>query len=140
MYYWLLKVCCYLPLHCSHGIFFVKLLPAVDIVKCDLLRFSILIEKIPQTVVQGLSGEIKFDNQGYRTNFAVDIMELTSSGLAKIGIWNTTDGLTITRVYETSGGFVEGSLKNKTFIILTTLVWSSQLSIRSHFIVYSVAH
>lgn len=76
-----------------------------------------------QTVVQGLTGDVKFDNQGYRTNFAVDVVELTSSGIAKIATWNSTDGLNISRKFEAAGVIEDGgTLRNKTFIVLTTLV------------------
>lgn len=75
-----------------------------------------------QSVVNGLTGEIKFDNQGLRTNFALDIIELTSSGIAKVGQWNASEGLNITRNYEATSNIDDGSLKNKTFIVLTALV------------------
>lgn len=70
-----------------------------------------------QTVVQGLTGDVKFDNQGYRTNFAVDVIELTSSGITKVGTWNSTEGLTITRKYDE-----KKSENNKTFIVMLALV------------------
>ncbi|KAG4072066.1 hypothetical protein HA402_015565 [Bradysia odoriphaga] len=73
------------------------------------------------TVVQGLTGDIKFDNQGYRTVFAVDIVELTSAGVAKIGTWNSTDGLSVTRPNDQTGAIQAASLGNKTFIVLTAL-------------------
>lgn len=75
-----------------------------------------------QTIVQGLTGEVKFDNRGYRTNFVVDVVELTPAGIAKIGTWNSTEGLSITRIVEATSAVDTGSLKNKTFIVLTALV------------------
>lgn len=75
-----------------------------------------------QSVIQGLTGEVKFDNQGLRTNFAVDIIELTWSGIAKVGVWNATEGLNITRNQITSSIIDDGSLKNKTFVVITALV------------------
>lgn len=78
---------------------------------------------LPQTIVHGLTGDIKFDNQGYRTVFAVDIVELTSAGVTKIGTWNSTDGLSVTRIIENTVAIETGSLRNKTFIVLTTLVF-----------------
>ncbi|KAG4072084.1 hypothetical protein HA402_015583 [Bradysia odoriphaga] len=67
------------------------------------------------TIVQGLTGEVRFDNRGYRSNFAADLIELTSSGISQVGTWNATltDRLNITRQLE--------SLRNKTFIVLTAL-------------------
>lgn len=78
--------------------------------------------------MHGLTGEIKFDNQGLRTHFAVDVIELTSSGIAKIGQYNSSDGLNITRSYEKTSSIDDGSLKNKTFIVLTALVRQSIIS------------
>ncbi|XP_037036365.1 glutamate receptor ionotropic, kainate 3-like isoform X2 [Bradysia coprophila] len=77
------------------------------------------------TIVEGLTGEIRFDNRGYRSHFAADVIELTSSGIAQVGTWNATlpDRLNITRHLD--GEFVteidDGSMKNKTFIVLTAL-------------------
>lgn len=73
-----------------------------------------------------MTGDIKFDNQGYRTNFAVDVVELTSSGIAKVGTWNSSEGLKIVRKHEETIVIDDGSLKNKTFVVMTALV---QLSI-----------
>lgn len=73
-----------------------------------------------QTVVQGLTGEVKFDNRGYRTNFNIDVIELTSSGVVKVGTWDTTRGLNITRPPVVED--LSGSLKNKTFIVIITVV------------------
>lgn len=69
-----------------------------------------------------MTGEIKFDNKGYRSNFAVDVIELTSSGISKVAIWNSTEVLNISRKYESTSVIDDGSLRNKTFIVITALV------------------
>jgi len=77
-----------------------------------------------QSVLHGLTGLVQFDNEGSRTNIALDIMELSYNGLQRIGTWNSTenDGLRITRLVPPPSGQDSDSLQNKTFIVLTALV------------------
>ncbi|KRT85106.1 hypothetical protein AMK59_2738, partial [Oryctes borbonicus] len=72
--------------------------------------------------VNGLTGVIKFDAKGYRSDFEAEIIELTTDGLKKIGTWNTTTGLKIQRrsVEETLPNN-ENNLLGKHFTIITTL-------------------
>ncbi|RZF41431.1 hypothetical protein LSTR_LSTR000145 [Laodelphax striatellus] len=72
--------------------------------------------------LKGLSGLIKFDHQGFRTNFKLDIIELTSTGLRKKGSWNTTEGVNLTAIASGSSGDQGAEdLRNMTFIVLTAL-------------------
>ncbi|XP_037036366.1 glutamate receptor ionotropic, kainate 2-like [Bradysia coprophila] len=71
-------------------------------------------------VVQGLTGEVKFDNRGYRSSFAVDVIELTSSGIVKVGMWD--GNLNIARPEpKESVATDDGSLKNTTFVVMISL-------------------
>ena len=46
--------------------------------------------------MQGLSGNIRFDETGKRTNYSLDVVEMTSgSELVKIGKWGDYNGLEI---------------------------------------------
>lgn len=66
---------------------------------------------------------IRFDNQGYRSNYQLDIVELLQNGLVKIGVWNSTESLNITRRYEEAlEPVVEGTLKGMAFRVLIALV------------------
>lgn len=78
-----------------------------------------------QTIVHGLTGEVRFDNEGLRKQFTVDIVELTPSGLITVGQWNATDGLHMSRPAEPPASEEEGSLRNKTFVVITALVGST---------------
>lgn len=70
----------------------------------------------------GLTREIKFDHKGKRTEFEVDIVELDSSGLNKVGVWNASHGVVIARMQvPTSAVNDEGSLKNRSFVVITAL-------------------
>lgn len=75
-----------------------------------------------QTVVNGLSGEVRFDNQGLRSQFALDIVELGADGLATVGQWNSsTATLNWTRDALADDGDISNSLNNKTFTIMIAL-------------------
>lgn len=82
-----------------------------------------------QVEMRGLTGVIKFDNQGFRSNFVLDIVELTKEGLTKIGTWNSTEGVNFTRTYGEVYTQIVESLQNKTFIVTTILVSTLQLLI-----------
>lgn len=71
--------------------------------------------------MKGLTGVIKFDNQGFRSGFSLDIIELGKDGLRKIGTWNTSEGVNLTRTYGEKYTQIVESLHNKTFIVTTIL-------------------
>jgi glutamate receptor, ionotropic, invertebrate len=79
---------------------------------------------ILQTEVRGTTGVTRFDNEGFRSNLVLDIIELTYDGLMSIGTWNSSDGVNLTRIHQAS--IQEGieSLQNKTFVVMTALVRS----------------
>jgi len=51
------------------------------------------------TTFKGLSGEIEFDQHGNRENFELNVLELVSDGLKKVGLWvsGESNGLTVYR-------------------------------------------
>ncbi|XP_076391789.1 kainate-type ionotropic glutamate receptor subunit 1D isoform X8 [Megachile rotundata] len=70
----------------------------------------------------GLTGIIKFDHQGFRSDFILDIIELNNKeGLKKIGTWNSTKGINFTRSYKEEYTQIVENLQNKTFIVTTIL-------------------
>ncbi|XP_012273725.1 glutamate receptor ionotropic, kainate 2 isoform X1 [Orussus abietinus] len=82
----------------------------------SLINYMKVVEMI------GLTGIIKFDHEGFRSDFVLDIIELNSKeGLKKIGIWNSTDGVNFTRSYGDVYTQIVESLQNKTFIVTTIL-------------------
>ncbi|KZC04141.1 Glutamate receptor 1 [Dufourea novaeangliae] len=71
----------------------------------------------------GLTGIIKFDHQGFRSDFILDIIELNNKeGLKKIGTWNSTKGINFTRSYKEEYTQIVENLQNKTFIVTTILL------------------
>ena len=72
--------------------------------------------------MDGLSGKIKFDAEGFRSNFELDIVELKKDGLAKVGAWDPINGANFSYNFtEITTGIVQ-SLHNKTLIVSTILV------------------
>ncbi|GJQ74508.1 hypothetical protein Trydic_g21375 [Trypoxylus dichotomus] len=72
--------------------------------------------------VKGHTGIIRFDPEGYRSDFEVEIIELTTDGLIKIGTWNTTTGLKIQRpLIEDVIPEDDDSLVGEHFYVITVL-------------------
>lgn len=70
-----------------------------------------------------MTGSVKFSENGRRSEFVANIFQLSARGLTKISTWSPETGIQIdkdTAVAE--GGLLELSLKNMTFIVLTSLV------------------
>ncbi|PSN42075.1 Glutamate receptor ionotropic [Blattella germanica] len=74
-----------------------------------------------QSTLKGLSGLIKFDNEGFRTNIMVDIMELTRHGLQRVGSWNSTEGFNMTRAQPAISFHESENFMNRTFKVITAL-------------------
>ncbi|XP_062856592.1 glutamate receptor 2b isoform X7 [Trichomycterus rosablanca] len=74
---------------------------------------------LKQVRVEGLSGNIQFDQYGKRVNYTVHVMELKNNGPVKIGYWNEVDRMAVTKSdlfpNDTMG------LENKTVIVTTIL-------------------
>ncbi|XP_068908894.1 glutamate receptor ionotropic, kainate 2 isoform X4 [Tenebrio molitor] len=71
--------------------------------------------------MRGLTGVIKFDHQGFRSDFVLDIIELSKEGLKKIGTWNSTEGVNFTRTYGEAYTQIVEIIQNKTFVVTTIL-------------------
>lgn len=74
----------------------------------------------------GLTGLIKFDHEGFRTDIQLDIVEVTAEGLVKKGSWNTSEGINFTQTIIESEEEVVSSLdmRNVTFVVMISLVRS----------------
>lgn len=70
-----------------------------------------------------MTGIINFDEEGFRRDFVLNLLELSPNGLKTFGSWQGKAGLNITREIEPVTSIIEeGSLMNKTFTIITCLV------------------
>lgn len=72
----------------------------------------------------GLTGLIKFDHEGFRTDIQLDIVEVTAEGLVKKGSWNTSEGINFTQTLIESEEEVASDLdmRNVTFVVMISLV------------------
>uniref|UniRef100_A0A8D0GKB6 Glutamate receptor n=1 Tax=Sphenodon punctatus TaxID=8508 RepID=A0A8D0GKB6_SPHPU len=75
---------------------------------------------LKQVQVEGLSGNIKFDQNGKRINFTINIMELKNTGPRKIGYWSEVDKMVVNPIDGPLGNESSG-LENKTVIVTTIL-------------------
>uniref|UniRef100_A0A903WSY6 Uncharacterized protein n=1 Tax=Anopheles gambiae TaxID=7165 RepID=A0A903WSY6_ANOGA len=81
-----------------------------------------VINYMKSSTIHGLTRSIRFDHQGHRSDFLLDIIELGPAGLEKVGVWNSTEGLNFTRKKEqTLLAFDDGTLQNRTFLVLTAI-------------------
>ncbi|BET00802.1 kainate selective glutamate receptor activity [Nesidiocoris tenuis] len=81
-----------------------------------------VINFIKMSEQQGLSGLVKFDNEGFRSEVVLEIVELVQEGLRAKGNWTKQDGVVIHYVENDDGPVVAGDdLRNSTFIVLLAL-------------------
>merc|ERR1719495_922533 len=70
----------------------------------------------------GLTGEIRFDADGYRTDFQLELMEKVRSRSKKTGIWTEKSGVNYTLTSTEIEGQMIEKLQNKTLRVTTALV------------------
>jgi len=75
-----------------------------------------------QVEMKGLTGTIKFDQHGLRTDFELEVVELRVDGLNKVGVWKDGVGINFTRNYTESYSEIVESLQNKTLVVTTIYV------------------
>lgn len=92
---------------------------------------------VSQVEMKGLTGVIKFDHQGFRSDFMLDVIELSREGLKKIGTWNSSEGVNFTRTYGEAYTQIVEIIQNKTFIVTTILVLIYILDGRKNFGLYN---
>ena len=72
--------------------------------------------------INGLTGKVKFDKHGIRTDFTLDIVELKRQGLEKVGSWYEVDGIKFSRNFVTTYSEIVESLQSKTLVVTTVVV------------------
>ena len=73
-----------------------------------------------QVEFHGLSGLVKFDPAGVRSNFTVDVVSLVDAGLVPLGRWTTKDGFTASGADNRTR--IVPSIKNQNLIVTTLTV------------------
>ncbi|XP_077258758.1 glutamate receptor ionotropic, kainate 2-like isoform X2 [Temnothorax americanus] len=83
--------------------------------------------------IHGLTGLIRFDTAGFRTEFQLDIVNLGNEGLYKVGRWETNFGIQWKPGYRIPGVDDDKSLRDKHFLVLISLTEPyGMLKISSH--------
>ena len=72
--------------------------------------------------MKGLTGTIKFDQHGLRSDFTLEIVELKKDGLIKVGVWMENMGVNFTRNFTENYNEIVDSLQNKTLVVTTIFV------------------
>ena len=92
-----------------------------------------------QVEMEGLTGRIKFDQNGLRTEFELQIVELKKHGLEKVlyrggiviisetvltqvGSWDDHFGIQFSRNFTETYSEIVESLQNKTLVVTTIMV------------------
>ena len=78
--------------------------------------------------IHGLTGLVKFDQYGLRTDFTLDIVELHKSGLEKVGTWHDRFGIEFDRLTSLKSSEPRKTIENKTIIVTTIKVSGSHLT------------
>ena len=82
--------------------------------------------------MDGLTGKVKFDKSGRRTDFTLDIVELKKHGLEKVGSWHDKDGIKFSRNFMKTYSEIVESLQNKTLVVTTVVVSVPLLSLKNN--------
>ncbi|XP_048459548.1 glutamate receptor 1a isoform X1 [Rhincodon typus] len=75
---------------------------------------------LQQVRSDGLTGNIQFNEFGHRTNYTVNVLELKSDGIRKIGYWNEDDKFVATTGDHHIGNDTSG-IQNRTYFVTTIL-------------------
>lgn len=67
-----------------------------------------------QRTEHGITGRILFDENGQRTHFAIDVLEMSHEGFRKIAYWDSNEGVILTRDLSEVYSQISQSLHNKT--------------------------
>ncbi|KAH9381838.1 hypothetical protein HPB48_016353 [Haemaphysalis longicornis] len=103
------------------GLHQLDLTKAVDfpVISCDMSVSSSDGSSLINLMKPGLTGEISFDPQGFRSSFSLDIMTLKSEGLQKVGHWTPRDNVTVED--NVTSDYDSLLIKDKTLIVTTVL-------------------
>lgn len=66
---------------------------------------------------------IKFDEEGYRTDFSAELIQLFENGFVVTGAWNTSTRLKMLPHPPEAVPMDDSQLLNRTFVVITALVY-----------------
>ena len=83
----------YMKMVGNYSVFLLIFLPQMKLSSklgtTGALKYNECVSFIPQMEIEGLTGTVKFDNNGQRSQFKLDLVELTKDGLQKVDEENT---------------------------------------------------
>ncbi|XP_041986304.1 glutamate receptor 1-like [Aricia agestis] len=89
----------------------------------DLLPFDLgekLSRTIKRTEIDGLTGLIRFSQEGHRHNFTLQVMEMTSEGdIVKVGTWYDSVGLIPISEPKPPSKYINYYNRSKTYVVST---------------------
>jgi hypothetical protein len=77
--------------------------------------------------VQGLTGDIMFDQEGFRTNFRLELLEKRKDNMVKLGVWEPLMGLNFTLTQAEIEEHKVEKIANQTLRIITAEVRANQI-------------
>ncbi|KAM4727092.1 glutamate receptor 4b isoform 2-T2 [Anableps anableps] len=75
---------------------------------------------LKQVQLQGLTGNVEFDQYGRRVNYTMEVLELKSNGPRRIGYWNNVDKLVLIQDTPLLPNDTSG-MENRTVIVTTIM-------------------
>ncbi|KAG2455317.1 GRIA1 protein, partial [Polypterus senegalus] len=75
---------------------------------------------LQQVHIEGMTGNIQFNEKGRRTNYTINVMELAPIGVKRVGYWNEDEKFVNTAMDSHAGNGTIG-LANRTYIVTTIL-------------------
>ncbi|XP_075752069.1 glutamate receptor ionotropic, kainate 3-like [Rhipicephalus microplus] len=79
------------------------------------------VDAVKQAQISGLTGSIQVDSIGRRHNISLQVVRMKRWGLASVGTWSASTGLTMAQTEQMFQQEILSTLKNKTFRITTIL-------------------
>lgn len=73
--------------------------------------------------IDGLSGPVRFDTAGFRSDFRLEIVSLSREGLKKVGNWRSTNSIAWVQKSGLPGVDEMKALQDKHFIVLISLTY-----------------
>ncbi|MGH0116625.1 UNVERIFIED_CONTAM: hypothetical protein FKN15_012220 [Acipenser sinensis] len=75
---------------------------------------------LQQVRIEGMTGNIQFNEKGHRTNYTIHVMEMAPIGAKRVGYWTEDDKFVSTETDSHAGNESTG-LQNRTYIVTTIL-------------------
>nr|CAD7201253.1 unnamed protein product [Timema douglasi] len=69
----------------------------------------------------GMTGMVRFDEEGRRTDLTLDVVEVYRDGVTKTAIWDSINGLSLVRSYNDTLAEVQRNVQDKIFIVASII-------------------